>query len=54
MPVSVLIRCSPLRVAVAVADADTFRRIPEQGTPTISVFHSAEDPSRVLLPIAHR
>ena len=52
MPVSVLVRAGHrLRVAVAGADADTFRRIPDEGVPTVTVYHSAAHPSRIVLPV---
>ena len=52
MPVSVLVRAGHrLRVAVAGADADTFRRIPDEGVPTVAVYHSAAHPSRIVLPV---
>ena len=52
MPVSGPVRAGHrLRVAVAGADADTFRRIPDEGVPTVAVYHSAAHPSRIVLPV---
>lgn len=52
LPTSVLIRTGHrIRIAVAGADADTFRRIPETGDPVISVARSRVHPSHVLLPV---
>lgn len=52
MPLSVLVPAGHrLRIALAGADADTFRRIPEAGMPTISVHYGGERPSRVSLPV---
>ena len=48
MPVSVIGRAGHrLRIAIAGADADTFRRIPEEGAPIIMVYRSAARPSHV-------
>jgi putative CocE/NonD family hydrolase len=55
MPVSVVVRAGHrLRVAIAGADADTFRRIPDGGVPIIAVYHDATHPSHIALPIASR
>ncbi|MBI4541188.1 MAG: CocE/NonD family hydrolase [Gemmatimonadetes bacterium] len=55
MPTSVLIRAGHrIRVALAGADADTFRRIPETGTPFITVHRSRERPSQIRLPVVLR
>jgi uncharacterized protein len=55
MPVSVVVRGGHrLRVAIAGADADTFRRIPDEGVPIIMMYRSAAHPSHVVLPIAGR
>ena len=55
MPVSVIVRAGHrLRIAIAGADADTFRRIPEEGAPIIMVYRSAAHPSHVALPIIGR
>ena len=55
MPVSVLVRAGHrLRVAVAGADADTFRRIPDEGGATVAVYHSAAHPSRIVLPVVRQ
>ena len=55
MPVSVIVRAGHrLRIAIAGADADTFRRIPEEGAPFIMVYRSAAHPSHVALPIIGR
>jgi uncharacterized protein len=55
MPVSVVVRAGHrLRIAIAGADADTFRRIPEEGAPTITVYRTAARPSHIALPIMGR
>ena len=55
MPVSVIVRAGHrLRIAIAGADADTFRRIPEEGAPTIMVYRSVTHPSHIALPIKGR
>jgi uncharacterized protein len=55
LPLSALVRAGHrLRVSIAGADADTFRRIPENGMPTISVHRSAAHPSRLELPVVPR
>jgi uncharacterized protein len=55
MPVSVVVRAGHhLRIAIAGADADTFRRIPEKGAPTIMVYRSVTHPSQIALPIKGR
>lgn len=55
MPVSVIVRAGHrLRIAIAGADADTFRRIPEEGAPIIMVYRTAARPSHVALPIIGR
>ena len=41
-----------LRVAVAGHDASLFSRYPAEGTPTLSVWRSAEHPSYLELPVA--
>jgi putative CocE/NonD family hydrolase len=52
LPVSVLVRAGHrVRIAVAGADADTFRRIPSTGTPVVTLHRSAAYPSHVVLPI---
>ena len=40
-----------LRVAVAGHDASTFARIPENGTPMITVYRNEEHPSFVEVPM---
>jgi putative CocE/NonD family hydrolase len=51
MPTSVLVRTGcRIRIAIAGADAGTFRRLPEEGKPTIAVYRSAAHPSHVVLP----
>ena len=55
MPVSVVVRAGHrLRIAIGGADADTFRRIPEEGAPIIMVYRSAARPSNIALPITGR
>jgi uncharacterized protein len=55
MPVSVVVRAGHrLRIAIAGADADTFRRIPEEGAPIIMVYRNAARPSHIALPITGR
>jgi putative CocE/NonD family hydrolase len=55
MPVSVVVRAGHrLRVAIAGADADTFRRIPEEGVPIITVYRDATHASYIALPVAGR
>jgi len=55
MPVSVVVRGGHrLRVSIAGADADTFRRIPEVGAPIIMMFRTVTHPSQIVLPIAKR
>lgn len=55
MPLSVLVPAGHrLRIALAGADADTFRRIPERGVPTLSLHYGGEQSSRVLLPVMPR
>lgn len=50
-PTAVLIRKGQrIRIAIAGADADTFDRVPAEGTPTISVYRSVAQPSFVDLP----
>jgi len=39
-----------IRIAIAGADADTFDRLPAEGTPTINVYRSGAQPSFVDLP----
>lgn len=54
-PTSVLFRAGHrIRVAIAGADADTFARIPAEGTPTWTVERSPEQTSHILLPIIPR
>lgn len=54
-PTSVLLRKGHcLRVSIAGHDEGTFARVPEEGTPVITVFHSPEHPSRVDLPCRRR
>jgi putative CocE/NonD family hydrolase len=54
-PTSVLVRQGHrIRVALAGADADSFARIPEEGTPTITVERSGARPSCVWLPVIER
>ncbi len=43
-----------LRVALAGADKDTFRRLPSEGTPTLSVSRSKLSPSYIELPLVER
>ena len=51
-PTSVLIqRGHRLRLAIAGADAETFDRVPETGTPVVVVHRTAAHPSRVDLPV---
>jgi predicted acyl esterase len=55
MPVSVVVRAGHrLRIAIAGADADTLRRIPEEGAPIIMVYRSAARASHITLPIMRR
>jgi putative CocE/NonD family hydrolase len=52
MPVSVVVRAAHrLRIAIAGADLDTFRRIPENGVPIITVYRDAAHSSHITLPI---
>ena len=51
-PTSVLFRAGHrIRVAIAGADADSFARVPAQGTPTLRIGRSTEAPSFVELPV---
>ena len=51
-PTSVRIqRGHRLRLAIAGADAETFDRIPETGTPTIAVHRTTAHPSHLNLPV---
>jgi len=55
LPTSVLIRRGHrLRVAIAGADKDTFRRIPDQGTPVLSIERHRDRPSHIELPVVPR
>lgn len=52
LPISVLIRKGHrIRVAIAGADKDLFPRIPETGTPTITLHHSRTRASCIDLPV---
>jgi len=54
-PTSILIKQGHrLRIAIAGADKDTFARIPQAGTPTVSVAHSRTHASYVELPVIVR
>ena len=55
LPTSVLIRKGHrLRIAIAGADKDTFARIPEKGTPLITVMRNHNQPSWIELPVIER
>jgi hypothetical protein len=52
LPTSVLIRKGHrIRIAIAGHDKDTFRRIPAEGTPTITVAKDREYASFFELPV---
>ncbi len=52
LPTSVLIRKNhKLRIAIAGADKDTFKRYPSEGTPTITVMRNNEYSSFIDIPI---
>jgi putative CocE/NonD family hydrolase len=54
-PISALIRAGhSIRVALGGHDADTFRRIPAEGTPVLTVARSAAHPSHIDLPARRR
>jgi predicted acyl esterase len=54
-PTSVLIRKGHrIRILIAGHDAGTFVRIPEEGTPTITLAHDRERPSCIDLPMRER
>ena len=55
MPTSVVFQAGHrIRIAIAGADKDTFRRIPEEGSATIRVHRSTNYPSRIILPVIPR
>jgi uncharacterized protein len=55
MPVSVLIRAGHrIRISLAGADADTFKRIPETGDATWTVHHERSNPSHIVLPVIQK
>lgn len=55
MPTSVLVpEGHRLRVAIAGADADTFRRIPEEGHPIVTLHLGGVHASHVVLPVLRR
>lgn len=55
MPISVLVPAGHrLRLAIAAADADTFRPIPADGTPVLAVHLGGAHASRVTLPVVLR
>jgi putative CocE/NonD family hydrolase len=55
LPTSVLFRAGHrIRVAVAGADADTFRRIPESGDPVITLARDRVHASHISLPVIPR
>jgi uncharacterized protein len=55
LPTSVLFRAGHrIRVAVAGADADTFRRVPEAGDPVITLLRDRVHASHVALPVVPR
>ncbi|MGW8268762.1 MAG: CocE/NonD family hydrolase, partial [Longimicrobiales bacterium] len=55
LPTSVLFRRGHrIRIAIAGADADTFARIPADGTPVWTVARSPERESRIMLPVIPR
>jgi uncharacterized protein len=55
MPTSVLIHAGHrIRIAIAGADADTFRRIPDTGDPVIVVARNRVHASHIKLPIVPR
>lgn len=55
LPISVLIRRGHrLRVALAGADADSFARIPAEGSPSWRVMRGPEHPSCIDLPVKRR
>ncbi len=55
MPTSVVFQAGHrIRIAIAGADKDTFRRIPEEGSATIRVHRSPDYPSRIILPVIPR
>ena len=54
-PISVLIKKGHrLRIAIAGADKGTFARIPEQGSPTITVARNQRNQSSIELPVIMR
>lgn len=55
LPTSVLFRAGHrIRIAIGGADADTFARIPSEGSPVYSVLRSPGLPSRITLPVIPR
>ncbi len=54
-PTSVLVEAGhSLRIAIAGHDAETFARVPEIGTPTLSFQRNAVYPSQLILPVIPR
>ena len=55
LPTSVLVRAGHrIRIAIGGADADTFARIPEEGTPVYTIERRPEHASHVTLPVITR
>ncbi len=55
LPTSVLVKAGHrIRVAIAGADKDTFARVPDDGTPVITVARNREHASHIDLPIVDR
>jgi putative CocE/NonD family hydrolase len=51
-PLAALIEAGhSIRVALAGHDASNFVRLPESGDPTLTVYHDADHPSRIILPV---
>ncbi len=55
LPTSVLFRAGHrIRIAIGGGDADTFARIPAEGTPVYTVERGPDRPSRITLPVIPR
>jgi hypothetical protein len=55
LPTSVLFRAGHrIRIAIGGMDADTFARIPSDGTPVYTVERGPEYPSHITLPVIPR
>ncbi len=55
LPTSVLFRAGHrIRIAIGGADADTFARVPAEGTPVYTIERGPAYPSHVVLPVIPR